>query len=268
MTRVIYPLGEVAHDTRYDDVIEILKTALKKTRSTHGDYLCIPSPVLMPKKRFLIELQQPTHSIDIAWNPTSEALESELTPIRIPLRKGLLGYRIALIRREDQVRFDQVNSIEDLKKFTLGQGNGWVDNAIYQAAGIMTLEAQYSQLIKMLAAQRFDFFPRGVSEVESEYQANHLAYPELAIENNLLLYYPFPDYFFFNHADTALKNRIESGLRIMQKDGSFDRIFNKYNLATIQKLKLKQRRLLRLNNPTLPKKTPLNETALWFVPDM
>lgn len=264
--KVVYPAGEIANDTRFNDVIEMLCTALEKTRPRYGDYECVPSASVMPKIRFFAELEQRNRAINVIWNPTSKELEQRFAPIRISLRKDLLGYRVALIRKQNQAKIDTVNTAQDLKKLRFGQGLGWIDNVIYQAQGIEVVQAPYSQLIKMLSADRFDIFPRGVGEVLAEFEQNTKDNPDLAIEKNLLIYYPFPYYFFFNREDKAILERVEAGLRIMQKDGSFDAIFNKYHQASIEKLNLKERRVIRLDNPLLPKNTPPDALRAWSAP--
>ena len=263
LTRVIYPLGEVQNDTRYKDAIEMLCTSLEKTKAQFGDYECKPGAAIMPKKRFLQELEQTNHNINVIWNPTSEELEQRFSAIHISLRKDLLGYRVALIHKDNQYKIDQIKTLNDLKKISFGQGVGWSDNAIYEFHGIQVVQAQYSQLFKMLDANRFLFLPRGVGEILSEYDSNVKDNPNLAIEKNLLIYYPFPYYFFFNHNDKAIKDRVEIGLRLMHKDGSFDAIFNKYHQVAIEKLNLKNRRIIRLENPFLPKNTPMDNATLW-----
>ena len=265
-TKVIYPAGEVENDTRYNDVIEILRTALEKTRSKYGDYECSASTSIVPKKRIIDDLGRDNRSINIIWNPTSDELEKKILAIRIPLRKGLLGYRIGLIRKEDQSKFDQIKTEDDLKKIIVGQGIDWSDNGVYHAHKINVVEAPYAHLGKMLSAGRFDMFPRGVGEILGEYAQYHASYPDIVIEKNLLLYYQFPYYFFFNPKDKQLKERVEAGLQLMRKDGSFDAIFNKYNMTSIDKLNLKGRRIIRLSNPLLPANTPIDDQNLWFTP--
>ena len=265
--RVVYSAGEIQNDTRFNDVIELLCTSLEKTKARFGPFECLHSPKVLPKKRALLELEQPLHSINVIWNPTSVEMEQRFSAIRIPLRKGLLGYRIALIRQQDQSKIDQIKTVDDLKKFTLGQGVGWTDNLLYEAQGIHVDQAPYAQLFKMLSMHRFDIFPRGVGEIFAEYAQNAQDNPQLAIEKNLLIYYPFPYYFFFNKKDIALKDRVEAGLQIMRKDGSFDAVFNKYHRASIEKANLKGRRMLRLTNPFLPEKTPLSDASLWYIPE-
>jgi membrane-bound lytic murein transglycosylase MltF len=118
----------------------------------------------------------------------------------------------------------------------------------------------------MLEVHRFDLFPRGIGEVFKEFDEHAKLSPDLAIEQHLLIQYPWPYYFFFNNRDTALAARVETGLRAMIKDGSFDAIFRKYNGADIERAKLNDRRVIRINNPFLPKDTPLDDKSLWFDP--
>jgi hypothetical protein len=115
ITRVIYSAGEVQNETRFNDVIEILCTALEKTRSRYGDYECLPDAQIMPKNGYYKNWKN-EHNINVTWNPTSIELEQRFATIRFPLRKGLLGYRVLLINKENQPKFDQIKTPEDLKK--------------------------------------------------------------------------------------------------------------------------------------------------------
>lgn len=261
---VVYPAPEQANEVRFHDLLDILRTALKITVPQFGPYTLTPSRSGMNEARYLIELGK-GERINIAWSSTSVAKEDEFLPIRIPLRKGLLGYRVALIAKEKQAQIDAIQSHNDLKKLTIGQGIGWGDTKIYQSNGFTVTEAQYNDLFPLTANGRFDLFPRGIGEVFDEYAAHKDHNPNLEIEKRLLIYYPWPYYFFFNKQDGALKNRIETGLRMMQKNGSFDALFKKHNGAAIQQANLKGRRIIRIKNDLLPPNTPM-EPGLWFDP--
>lgn len=265
-TRVVYPAFESRTDSRYNDLVEILKTALEKTKAEYGPYTLQPSKSGMNEARALAELLKPDGMVTIGWSGTSVQKEKDYRAVRIPLRKGILGYRIALIARNRQAEIDKIRNLDDLRKASIGQGIGWGDVAIYEANGIKVHTAGYENLFKMVAANRIDLFPRGISEVFPEYTTRHAALPNLAIEKNLLIYYPWPYYFFVNKASKALAKRVETGLRKMMKDGSFDALFLKYNRASILKANLKNRRIIRIKNPTLPKETPLDDASLWFDP--
>ncbi|PHV06797.1 amino acid ABC transporter substrate-binding protein [Janthinobacterium sp. BJB412] len=263
--RVVYPANEVRGDARFADLVEILHTALERTTAEAGPFELAPSALKMNEARYLSALKQ-GQLINIAWSSTSIDKERDLLPLRIPLRKGLLGYRIALIACGQQARVDQIRSLDDLRRFSVGQGMGWGDVQLYQAAGIKVAQASYDKLFRMLTLGRFDLFPRGVTEVYAEYALRAPVDPQLAVEKNLLLYYPWPYYFFFNHKDGALKQRVENGLRMMLRDGSFDALFWKYNGKAIEQANLRGRRVITLPNRMLPRETPLGEAGLWLDP--
>lgn len=196
-TIVTYPAPESSKDTRYGDLIELLKIALQKTVKEYGPYRLQPSALPMNEARYLLELKT-GRSINVAWSSTSVEKEHDYLPIRIPLRKGLLGYRIALINRNLQQKADQIGSIEDLRKMSLGQGIGWGDTRVYAANGISVRTAAYEDLFYLTAQNRVQLFPRGINEVYVEMAARQAAFPDLMIEPKLLIYYPWPYYFFFH----------------------------------------------------------------------
>ncbi|HEU4778193.1 MAG TPA: transporter substrate-binding domain-containing protein [Telluria sp.] len=263
--KVTYPANETAGDTRFNDLMEILQGALEKTTAEFGPYELGASKQKMNEERYLSELKA-GQSVNIAWSSTSVEKEADLLPLRIPLRKGILGYRVALIAKDRQARIDQVQSLADLKKLTIGQGTGWGDVKLYEANGFNVTTAKYDELFKLTSAGKFDLFPRGISEAFAEQEHQSKSNPNLVVEKNMLIYYPWPYYFFFNKADTALQKRIDTGIRKMMKDGSFDAIFKKYNGKAIEQANFKGRKIYRLKNDMLPKETPYGDTALWFNP--
>lgn len=264
---VVHPADEDAGDPRFNDVKEILQMALEKTVAEFGPFKLRPSNQHTNGLRYLNNLAN-NSDLNVVWSSTTIEKERNYLPIRIPLRKGILGYRVALIRKDKQALLDHVQTLEDLKKFTIGQGVGWDDAKLYRANGIEVIEAKYSNLFRMLDYQRFDLFPRGIGEVFTEFEKNHAANPNLAIEENLLIYYPWPYYFFVSKNNPILQKRIETGLRRMIKDGSFDAIFWKYNAKAIESVNFKKRRLIQIKNHLLPKETPLQDESLWFKPKM
>lgn len=263
--KVTYPANETAGDTRFNDLLEIMRTALEKTTPEFGPFEMEASAEKMNEERTLNELKG-GKVVNIAWSSTSTDKEKDLLPIRIPLRKGILGYRVALIQADKQAEIDKVTTLAELKKLTIGQGTGWGDVALYEANGFKVTTAKYDELFKMTAGGRFDLFPRGISEAFAEQEHNVKANPKLAVEKNILIYYPWPYYFFFNKADGALQKRMEAGIRKMIKDGSFDAIFKKYNGKAVAQANLKGRKIFRIKNALLPKETPFEDPTLWFNP--
>ena len=262
---VVYPASESELDRRFDDLTLILRTALEKTEADFGPFEMRAASAPMTSMRYSQELMA-GRTPNVIWTSTSLERETFLRPIRIPLRKGLLSYRIALTRAESQPKIDQVKDVEDLAQLSLAQGIGWGDILVFEANGLRVSTSEYESLFRMIDAGRVDLFPRGIGEVFEEWEVRREVLPNLAIEPNLLLYYPWPYYFFVKKDNVALANRLETGLLRMIDDGSFDAIFWRFHGEAIERARLQERRVIELSNPLLPPDTPLDDSRLWYQP--
>jgi hypothetical protein len=84
-------------------------------------------------------------------------------PIRIPLDKGLLGWRVALVNAATPDRLAGITNVRQLAGLLAGQVADWPDTAILRHAGLKVLTSQdYGNLFPMLQRNRFDYFPRSV----------------------------------------------------------------------------------------------------------
>ncbi|MGM8227284.1 diguanylate cyclase [Cellvibrio sp. ARAG 10.3] len=206
-------------------------------------------------------------NLDLAWTSSDARMEATVLPIRIPLFKGLLGYRILIINKHDQAKFDRVNTLEDLKQLTFGQGRTWADTNILESNGFTVIKTnKYPSLFHMVEGGRFDAFPRGVHEPFGELaQRPEL---ELAVEKNLMLAYKMPFYLFVSKNNPGLANDIETGFNHAIANGSFDEAFmNAPEVKdVIEKANMKNRKVFYIDNPTLSPETPLDRAELWFDP--
>jgi len=250
-------------------VFELIKEALTRTGAKWGPYELHTVPEV-PRNRQIRELEAGSGSITFAVLGTAHELAKHLRPILIPVDKGLVGYRLLLVRRADQGRFGAVRSPDGLKPFSFGQNFTWDDVDILRANGLTVQTGDdFDGLFQMLSRDRFDAFPRGVGEIGREFQEYGPLYPDLAIEKDLLIHYTLPIYFWFSRNPTGekLAQRLEEGLRSMIEDGAYDAIFWKYNRSVLDELGLARRRVLTLNNPFLPADTPLSDSRLWLSPE-
>lgn len=264
----VYHAPESSHDVRYLYHWEILRTALEKTKAKWGPYRLVASAP-MTESRQALELKNATGKLTVMYLSTNPDFEKNLVPIRIPVDKNLGGYCVFLIRREDQPRFTAVRTLDDLRRFTYGLGLGWIDVAILEASRFHVVTgSSYDGLFEMLVQKRFDVFLRASVEVLDEYDQRKGSLPDLAIEDSLVFYYPLPMYFWFSKtpAGRRLAARAEAGMRMMIDDGTYDRIFDKYQRHKIEKLRLKSRRMFRIENPFVGPETPFRDKRLWFDP--
>ncbi|PUA30893.1 MAG: hypothetical protein B0W54_06120 [Cellvibrio sp. 79] len=199
----------------------------------------------------------------VIWTMTDKEREQQLRPIRIPLCKGLFGYRVLLIRANDQERFNQVQDLGGLSELLAGQGTHWPDTPIMQRNGLRVTTAETTEsLFRMMNAKRFDYFPRGISEAWFELaQRNE---KNLVVEKNIMLYYPAALYFFVNKSNEALAVRIETGLEKLIDSGEFDEFFYRHPRVNFGLENLTSRRVIKLDNPFLPPEVPVNNPRYWI----
>ncbi|GAD00045.1 substrate-binding periplasmic protein [Agarivorans albus] len=252
-------------DQRHQYFIELLELALSKTEASHGSYTTQTCAVRMMQDRALQQVQR-KRCIDIVWTMTSLERESKLLAVRIPLLKGLLGQRVLMIRREDLRRFKDIQQLSELGQMRAGQGMGWPDIEILEYNRLPVIEGKtYEGLFGMLERGRFDYFPRGISEIDAELKQHQRE--GFVAEPRILLSYPAPIYYFVNPENTALAERLEQGLRLAIDDGSFDALFRKFNYHKLADL-MENRLVFKLRNPSLHPKTPIDEDKLWVLPNL
>lgn len=264
----IYNAPESGNDIRYDYQWEILKTALEKTKTKYGPYLMTKAQFMSEKRQFF-ELKNNTNELTVMYLGTTQELERDLLPVRIPVDKNLGGYCIMLIRKDDQEKFSKIKTLEDFKKLSIGLGYGWIDVDILKSNNFNVVTGStYEGLFRMLENKRFDAFSRSAVEILDEYENRKDELKDIKIEDSLLLYYPLPMYFWFSKTEKGklLAERVKEGMETMISDGSYNKIFIQYHGFKTEKLNLKRRRFFKINNPFLVPETPFKDERLWYDP--
>ncbi|MCW9035927.1 MAG: transporter substrate-binding domain-containing protein [Rhodospirillales bacterium] len=199
--------------------------------------------------------------------PTRREWEEKTIPIRIPIRKGLLGYRLFLIRDGAQSKFSQIKDVQELKNMRVGSGAQWSTTKALQELGFsVTGGTDYEGLFTMLNFGRFDYFPRGVNEIFNEFDTRKIKFPMMQIEEKLALYLPLPTYFFVTPKRPDLAIRLQKGLMGMVADGTLDKLFYEYHGEFLDRANLQNRKIFSLANPDLTKETPFDQKELWLKP--
>lgn len=203
--------------------------------------------------------------MDVMWLSANKQVEEQLLPVRFPLLKGLLGYRIFIINPASQSRFNQVETFSDLQALSFGQGAGWPDIEILQSNDLEVITtSKYDNLFYMVEGGRFDAFPRGVLEPWTELAAR----PDLplTVEKNLVLVYTLPFYLFVSPDKPALAEALHQGLDSALADGRFDEYFYGTDMIddALTRSNLKSRQPFPLKNPSLSDQTPLARDDYWL----
>lgn len=257
---LVYPQAEAEFDRRTHYPLALLQLAL----AASGEAVQLqPSATPMQQGRALKQLML-GRELDLAWSTTTIERERELLAVRIPIDKGLLGWRLLLVRAADLPRFANIDA-ERLRPLLAGQGHDWPDRSILEHNGFRVMAASsYGGLFALLHQQRIHYFPRGLSDVSVEQE--RYASQELALVPDLVLHYPAALYFFVNRNNTKLAERLRLGLETILADGRFEALFQASYGPTLRQLQLPQRRVIELENPLLPPQTPLGRQQLWFRP--
>lgn len=241
-------------------VVDILALILKKADSQAKIKQLSEG---MPEQRLIEAIT--SGKLDLMWAGASPHLEEQLLTVRIPLLKGLLGHRIFIIKKEHQSRFDNIETLEQLKQLTAGQGTFWGDTKVLQDAKLPIITTlKYHNLFYMLEGGRFDYYPRAVHEPWGEVQSR----PELnlAIEKKVLLIYPFAMYLYVKKDNKVLHDKLYKGFEMAIADGSFDKLFlnNQMIKDALQKTNLKNRNVIRIDNPNMHADTPVDRSEFWL----
>jgi ABC-type amino acid transport substrate-binding protein len=206
-----------------------------------------------------------TGGIDVIALGTNAEREARMLPIKIDILRGIVGFRVFVIRAADQARIARMDEQTLRRELTFGLNSQWADLPVMRANGFtVETSSSYENLFGMLVAKRFDAFPRGLNEAGRELGERRLAYPQLAVEQTKALYFPFPVYFWVNKDNAALAQRIERGLTAALADGSFRKLFETYHATEIAQLAKEKRQVIRLNNTILPAGTVAPDTHWWW----
>lgn len=243
--------------------IALLNLALKKTETSDGFYQLKKFNQSVTDERALTLMDE--GAFDVTYMTMSKEKAEKYLPVKIDIMRGLLGYRLMLIHRDSAQQFRDIRTLDDLKtKFKAGFGAQWGDYPIL-VANNMKVDgvAVPARLYVMLENKRFDYFPRGVSEIWGNLESNQKDAPNIVVEPALALFYPTVSCFLVSKKNPRLAERIERGLNIAMRDGSFKKLFLESFEKDIEKSNLKSRKLFTLENP-LPDNFPKIDTSWWL----
>ena len=115
---------------------------------------------------------------------------------------------------------------------------------------------------------RCDYISFAVFEGQAELDARGEKYPGLVFYQDLIIYYPYPMYFFVQRGKPELKSRVEQGLLKAVEDGSFDKIMREHP-STRQIFPLQawnKATTIKLSNVSLQLDAQTLPPDLWILP--
>lgn len=247
-----YMEREAAHRIYAD---KLLALALELSRARYGPYRIVQQREETVIRRQLLELGRsqgkgPGLSVAVAM-PTQEWMDGALA-VRVPIMRGLSSLRFFLGVASQQAAYDEVRTLEDLKRLTIGQGPGWSTVRILQDHGFkVVFGGAHPTLIPMLHAGRYQLLMRSIFEVQPELRAQQAAHPGLRIVDRFAVYTYMPMYFFVSRSQPELAERITHGLKLAYANGAVDALFRQYFGDSLRLLKEKRPQFFRLTNTNI-----------------
>ena len=163
--------------------------------------------------------------VDVIDFGSTPDFERRFLPVYFPIDRGLNGWRLLVIRKQDRAAFDAVKSLAELRHFIAGQGLGWPDADILRGAGLrVETFPQLSSLFLSLEARRFDYLPLGMDEA---YDLTHRYASDadtLFVEPRIVLIYPFGRLFFVRRGNAELRDLLDAGLRKAFANGQVQKL--------------------------------------------
>ena len=229
-------------DTPSNHYIHALLTLAFAEQNKQVNFIYTVQP--MNKKRIVEELQKP-NSINLAWLSIPEESQPDLRHTSQALYKGLHGKRLLIINKNQQARFAEISTLEQLKPLIALQKQSWSDYDVLKRNGLtVNGELDYKGMTKALDTGLADYFPRSVSAITAE--MNKLQHQNLMIEPTIMLQYSNYYYFYTSKQNDELLEQLDAGLLKLQKNGQFELLYQRYFGDKESQLLLATRKILLL----------------------
>jgi hypothetical protein len=173
--------------------------------------------------------------------------------IKQPLTKGLLGYRLLIVRKDSLAIYQTLNKLSELQSMSIGIPATWADAELFRQNNFKVVErGTLEDIFMRLQRQEFDFIALGANEIEDVFADYAEPLKDLTIEPSKMIYYPFPLVFYINPSEPDLANRLEIGLANIMQNGQFEALFRAHHGDVVSRLNLKKRQMYTLQNTLLP----------------
>jgi len=237
------------HDQRYQYTYELLDLIIEATKTDFGEASLQVSTMAMSRNRIFRELQE-GGNVNVMAEASNSQWNEKLIPISIPIRRGIQGFRLFIVKQENQAILADVATLAQLMSFDTGSGSQWSTKVAMQQAGFKVVESnQYDSLFNMLSKGRFVTFGRGVNEVFQEIAQFEPYYPDLVVDKNIVLQLPLATYYYVSPNKPRLAKRIQLGLQRIIENGQFEQLFYQRHCDCLLKSKLNERRVFKIDNP-------------------
>lgn len=218
-----YPRPEADFDTRTGYPLSLLRQALKSSKAL-SVYQLNATDIAMPRGRSLKLLERGI-AVGIFWSIATPERDNVLSKVDFDIYKGMFGYRLLIVNKENKAPFEKIRSVDVLKQKVAALGHDWPDYEILVKNGFNVQgTSSYSGLFKLLQKDRVDYLPRSIFEVWLE--SDHFRSRGMYVVEGIALYYPISFNYYLNASNDKLAELIQESLELMAESGDFDTLFN------------------------------------------
>lgn len=244
----------------------LIKRAMEVTQDEYGPFELKTSPLLMNRFRALTNIiKGETHNLYIT--PSDPDWDQKAIAIKIPIRLGLLSYRLLLIHKDDLELFSEINTLEQLKMLTAGVRTKWMTTQVFRQQQFDMVESEnYNGLFKLLDKHKFHYFPRSIYEIYGELNERENLYKNIVVEPRLALYIPTVTYVYISPKEPLLAKRIEAGLTKLYDSGEILTLIEQYYGSSIDKAQLSTRKIISIENSFYLEADRLNDQKYFYLP--
>ncbi|MBU2895219.1 hypothetical protein [Vibrio hepatarius] len=244
--------------------LAVLELALSKS-GTNYSVTVDKRSVNQNRARSMVESRE----LDVFDTGFQKDLEQRFLPIYLPLEMGLLGWRVPIVHRDTEAKLSNVENLNQLTQFSVGQGQGWGDIPILENAGFKVVTAsKIEKLIKMVDGQRFDLFPLGATEVYQFLEKFGAGSKNLIVDSNVTIVYPYGRFFYVTKDHLKLADAITTGMENALADGSLVNLLKQHPFSkdAFDKAGLTNRTRIDIESPDTNESFSQIDSRWWYTP--
>lgn len=203
--------------------------------------------------------------VDVMFAGYSAERENRFRQVNIPITRGILGHRVFMVQKDRAEALRHVETLDELRQFCVGAGSDWPDADIMEDNGFCVERGPRSNLWEMLENRRFDILTRAVHEAYRELPALQAQYPDVVLNDTIMLVYPFDFFIYVNRQNHPLWQVINDGLLEAYRTGVFmERFRNDPAIARALDALKTERRVFHIENTIMSETTRNIDDRFWL----
>ncbi len=233
-------------DGKHQFYHELITESLKAI----GYTVNIQSVADVPQPRIDAMLEQ--GELSLYWYLPNAERNQKYLPITVGLTNGLIGHRVLFIKKGAQAEYNNVRTLDQFRALNKvgGFGKNWFDVRVWSANNLRYYEQEgdWKVLYRMVEAgnRGVDYFSRGINEIVAEAPQ----YPNLDVEQNLMLVYDRDFQFFVAPGNRDLVPILTRALNQARQSGLIDRLVRKHYAEVFSRWGFERRIKIQLQTPT------------------